>query len=427
MNPSCVCKLGRRRVNVPVVLDARASNDSVYITPALHETLLSGVDIDTIEATIHNRQVVFGPVIGILCNPVWDSKRQTLRTNTQLAGLQKMAEAARRRGALAYIFAIRDVHFDDHRIHGCVWRGGHWHRVWLPMPDVVYDQVISRKLEQNKVYRRKRERLSEVYQGRIFNDGFFDKWQVYEWLTGDKRTRRHIPNTLLYTRPKTCAQFIRAHGTTFLKPVHGSLGLGIIRVQPKAEGQTFYEIKSKQGREQRTAPSPEAAVDSLKPRLSKRPYLIQQGLLLAHYKDRPFDVRIVLQRNGEGEWRRTKGFARVAKNGEFTSNLSSGGEAMPVEKVLQTIFAKPSQRLQCRRQIQKVSHLVTTVIEEQSGKEFGELGIDIGIDSRGQVWIIEVNSKPWKRPFTESGRQDLVDRAFERPMEYAIFLASRPD
>lgn len=39
--------------------------------------------------------------------------------------------------------------------------------------------------------------------------------------------------------------------------------------------------------------------------------------------------------------------------------------------------------------------------------------------------FIEVNSKPRKAPRTEKGRQDLVDLAFHRPMEYAIRLAQR--
>ncbi len=117
-------------------------------------------------------------------------------------------------------------------------------------------------------------------------------------------------------------------------------------------------------------------------------------------------------------------FARVAQPGDFTSNLSSGGEALLVDTVLKELYASEDKRIRCRRLIRKVSSLVTEVIEEQSGKMFGELGIDVGLDDKGHVWIIEVNSKPWKSPTTEKGRQEIVDLAFSRPMEYAFRLAN---
>lgn len=422
---TCDFVFGMKRTPVYVLLDPMVPVDCVAVTPSLRRRFFPNVDVDWLRASLATDKVAIGPLIGILCNPIWKPKQATLQASKQLPGLQKMSEIGRREGAMVCLFGIRDVDFDHHRIRGYVWNGGRWQVTTLPLPDVIYDQVISRKVEQNKAYFQKRERLSELYQGRIFNDGFFDKWQVHEWLTRDKRTRAYVPQTIMYGKTKASAQFLRTHSTTFLKPVHGSLGLGIIRVAQQSDGTLAYDIKHRSRREHGTAISPDSLIESLRSRIAKRPYLMQQGLALARYNERTFDIRIVLQRNGEGDWKRTKSFARVAKSGEFTSNLSSGGEALPVETVLKSVYKAEGRRARCRRTVNRVAFMVTTVIEEQSGKMFGELGVDIGLDENGNVWVIEVNSKPWKRPYTDTGRQDLVDLAFERPIQYAVHLVTK--
>lgn len=425
MDSTFDCVVGQRTTPIRVVLDATVPQDQILVSENLCRELLPNIDLGWLNVTLSQNQMKVGPLIGVLCNPVWKPKQGVLASNKQLPGLQKMTEIGRRVGALVFVFGIRDVDFETKRIRGFVWGGGRWVPYVFPFPDVIYDQVISRKLERSKQYVQKRQRISEMYRGRIFNDGFFDKWEVHQWLTGDKRTRQHVPQTSMYTKPRSCVQFIRTHPVTFLKPVHGSLGLGIIRLIQQNNGSVVYEIKRRDAKGQFTAVSVDAAVEGLKRRLSTRPYLMQQGLSLARYQDRPFDVRIVLQRDGTGEWKRTKMFARVAGSGEFTSNLSSGGEAMSVPNVLKTLYKREPDRKRVQRTMHKVAGLVPIVMEEQSGKHIGELGVDIGLDDKGQVWIIEVNSKPWKRPDTEKGRQDIVDLAFERPIHYAIHLASK--
>jgi hypothetical protein len=427
LRPDSTCNFtfGTKHTSVPVVVDRQAPMDGVLVSRPLHQQLSPDVDLDFVHVTTENNQVTVGPLIGILCNPVWNAKQGRLKNNNQLPGLQKMAEIGRREGALVYLFGLSSVDFRAHSVTGYVWNGGRWTRTILPLPDVIYDQVISRKIENSKTYLEKRKRLSELYKDRIFNDGFFDKWKVYEWLVGDKRSKPHVPATVRYSGVQSCARFIHAHDVTFLKPVHGSLGLGIIRVTKQGEKSLRYEVKHKNQQEQGVAASPLQLAETLRRRLARRPYVMQQGLRLARYHGCPFDVRIVLQRDGTGEWKRTKMFARVAKEGDFTSNLSSGGEALPVGTILQSFYAKDADRKKARTRMNRVATLVTEVMEAQSGKQFGELGIDIGLDEKGHVWVIEVNSKPWKRPYTEKGRQDLVDLAFTRPMEYAIYLANK--
>jgi glutathione synthase/RimK-type ligase-like ATP-grasp enzyme len=358
---------------------------------------------------------------------VWNAKEQALVRTRQLPSLEKLVLSGTGLGVFCYLFRLEDVDFQTFETIGYTVTDEGWKRLVVPLPNSIYDQVTSRKLERSHSYAEKRVKLSEIYATRIFNDGFFDKLQVNEWLIQDVRLRKYVPLTARYQSASDATAFVQRFPTTFFKPVHGSLGLGIIRVTKNLDGSVSYAIKR-----QHITPIEEKvensgkAIRRLQKRLKSRPYLMQQGITLASYHDRPFDIRILLQRDGSGVWRRTKVFARVAKAGDFTSNLSSGGEALPVNTVLQSVFPSVESRKTCHRQIRKVSNLITEVIERESGKQFGELGVDVGVDENGNVWIIEVNSKPWKSATTEKGRQDLVDLAFQRPIQYAIHLAEQP-
>lgn len=362
--------------------------------------------------------------VGVLCNPIWLSRRNRIQAGKHLSVLEKLVKAGENAGVSCFLFGLKDMNFQTRQVKGYRLVNSQWSPALLPLPDVVYDQVISRKLERSPAYQEMRAQLERVYGPRLFNHGFFDKWQVHQWLSADSRIRKHVPMTIRYSHVNEAAKFAKKFPTTFLKPLHGSLGLGIMRLCQLADGSVTYDIKRvKQGPLHGKSTSAEEAIRGFRGRMGTRPYVLQQGIPLATYKNRPFDVRILLQRDGSGGWKRTKMFARVASSGDFTSNLSSGGEALPVNAVLEEMGISRERSQRTLRTIRQVSRIVTGVIEEQSGTNFGELGLDIGIDEQGGVWVIEVNSKPWKSPVTEKGRQDLVDLAFARPMQYAIWLA----
>ncbi|MCL6548525.1 MAG: YheC/YheD family protein [Alicyclobacillus sp.] len=420
----CTCTCGAVSVRARVWLDGAADVRTVYLSRELADQLHAADLIPHLRASVERDRVVLGPVIGILCNPVWDRRGARLKPGMQLPTLEKLVQAAQDEGAAAYVFRVEDVDFQRLCTTAYVKRGPAWTPAIVPLPDVIYDQVISRRIERRQEHRRRRAKLSKMYGDRIFNNGFFDKWQVYEWLSRDPRLRSHIPATARYGRPEDLISFLQRYPVTFVKPVHGSLGLGIIRVSREPDGSlTLAHKRAPAAPQEGRAASPAEAAQIIRRRLQSRPYLLQQGIALAMYRNRPFDIRILLQRDGSGEWRRTKMFARVAGAGDFTSNLSSGGEALPVGRVLEELYPRPADRMRCRRQIARVSRLAADVMEQQAQKRFGELGIDVGVDEGGRVWVIEVNSKPWKTPLTRKGRQDLADLAFRRPIQYALRLA----
>lgn len=336
---------GLHTVQCFIIPDGLVPASQVYLSTGLMGRLHMEEMAAPIYASQQQREIRIGPVIGILCNPHWNARAGTLIASTQLPALEKLLNAAHDLGATAYLFRVEDVDFHHLRVQAYFKTAHGWRAVRVPLPDAIYDQLISRKRERAEEHMKLRSRLSRLYGVRIFNDGFFDKWQVHGWLEKDKRASLHLPRTIRYTHSQEASQFVHRHATVYLKPTHGSLGLGIVKIAHQSDGSYLYEIKRpNQSPISGRSNSSHDLVQSFRKRLSGRPYVLQEGIPLATIDGRPFDIRILMQRDGSGEWKRTKAFARVTKFGDITSNLSSGGEAMPMGAVLDQILAGNSRR-----------------------------------------------------------------------------------
>nr|MBO2476611.1 hypothetical protein [Bacillota bacterium] len=53
----------------------------------------------------------------------------------------------------------------------------------------------------------------------------------------------------------------------------------------------------------------------------------------------------------------------------------------------------------------------------------GELGLDLGIDRLGRIWLIEVNSKPFLQMTREAGSPHILGLSVQRPLRFARYLA----
>ncbi len=147
---------------------------------------------------------------------------------------------------------------------------------------------------------------------------------------------------------------------------------------------------------------------------------MQPDLHLASLRGSPFDIRILMQKDGTGAWRRTKIYARVAAKGRLTSNLSRGGTGYYVGSLLAYPFGRARRRLRARSIWRRKT--IVHALDEVFETPLGELGLDLGIDRKGRIWLIEVNAKPFRK-VVDAGPKRGVYLSFHRPMAYARHLA----
>jgi glutathione synthase/RimK-type ligase-like ATP-grasp enzyme len=365
-----------------------------------------------------------GPVVGILARiHIRDGKPAGM----QVPVFERLLEAAKQENMFAYVFSPEQIYWEKGTVQGwyCTLLGERnlWVQEQFPLPDVIYDQIISRTYERNPRVVHSKTQLLRLYSNRYFNPGFFDKWQVHTWLSKDPRIKAYLPQTILHESREKTSRFLQEFRVFYIKPIHGSLGLGIMKVVRLQDGRYSYHIKGKKGVAKEGIVQSSSQILSLLGAHHKKKYVVQQGLNLLTISHRPFDIRILMQKDQKGQWRRTKAYCRIAQRGDITSNLSTGGDALPVQEVLQKICTDKKEAARLQGKINQLSRLLPEAIEEQCGFALGELGLDIGIDENHYLWVIEVNAKPWKKPVTENGSQHLMIQSFRRPMLYARYLS----
>jgi len=364
----------------------------------------------------------FGYVFGIMANVKVE--------NGQVVGQQEQAfrhllHAADNLGMFGYVFSPLEIEWDTYTAIGYrLDDSGNWKSQQVPLPDVMYDQIITRTFQNRQDVKVAVERLHTLLAPRYFNPGYFDKWQVQQWLASDESTKQYVPETILFESVEASAPFLYRFPDVYIKPSHGSLGVRIIRARRRGDGQVYYQDKMPDGSlRQGTLGSVSVFLKKFDKRFRRGMYVIQETLSLMTWQERPFDIRLVLQKDGNGQWRRTKTFCRVAQEGEITSNLSTGGDAVTVRQLLQDVLQDSKHVESVMKEIRKVAADIPAVIEREVGSSVGELGLDLGLDTQGRVWVIEVNAKPWKKPnIEESEYKDLALLAFERPVQFARHL-----
>lgn len=359
----------------------------------------------------------FGPVVGLFTT---HSKHPPWGEQTDLLALT--VRHGNRMGQYVYVFTPDDVDLDQAVVNG--WRvtaAGQWVRRPCPLPDVIYDRIPSRKHERLPAVVDLKAKLRPTYGQRYFNPGYLDKWQLHEPLLANPAIARFLPETILYSGPADLSAMLARHRIVFLKPIDGSLGRGVVRLNRMPGGKVSYRLPT--GQTAHVCSSAGEAARRLSRLTSVRQYLVQQGVHLATLNGSPFDVRVLAQKGQGGRWFRTKVYARVAQPGSYLSNLARGATAWVWPGVLHISFgAEAGKRRVALAAVRELGRRVPPAVEAAAGEAFGELGIDIGIDTTGRCWLIEVNSKPMRTFDSSAGSRTAVRNSIVRPLLYARYL-----
>ncbi len=399
--------------------DARVLWASRSLLEALH--LPAGIRLAVLRVPGPPRGLRLGPVVGIFCTR---GRRSLFGGQTPI--IREMTRLALTVGVLAFGFTPGGVGWDRRTVRGYVFRGSRgWRVARFPFPDVVYSRLPSRRAERlprvSRTVERLRERLGDCY----FNPCFLDKWETYQALCREPRIVPLLPDTRRYHGPPGLLEMLDRYPVLYLKPTAGSQGRGIIRLVrrwPAACAWQYQGARGIRGGEART----QAELGRAMARLMRgRRYMMQEGLDLARVGGRPFDVRVLMQKDERGRWRRTKVFARLGATGGITSNISTGGTGEALGRVVPLALARsrPARRRELARRLRETASWLAPLVEQALAMNLGELGLDIGVDRRGRLWLIEVNSRPWRNVTTERGSMALVRLALARPLTYARHLA----
>ncbi|HJV44945.1 MAG TPA: YheC/YheD family protein [Bacillota bacterium] len=351
----------------------------------------------------------------------------TIHTSTQppfpeARFFEQMTRVGNQEGIKIIVIHPDAINFNEKKVRGYHWNpNSGWTQIVTTIPEYIYDRCFYFGKTYHKRYKSNVEKLQSLENVHFLGIGLKGKWQLNQLIHSHPIFSSFLPPTEIVKNIEQVEIWLSRYPAIILKPISGSLGIGIMKITRKP-GNEFSVV----GRDYKNQPythpfSSVAAVRGfLLPLMMKYRYLIQPYLSLSTKQGIPFDLRIFIQKDGSGQWTTTGKAIRAGKKNSITSNLHGGGKAYPFEPFLKQNFSEEVVE-QIHSRISIIEKLLPSYLEEQHGP-LVELGIDIGIDREGTVWLIEVNSRPGRKIFEQINDRKALNKSRTNPLYYAKYL-----
>ena len=211
----------------------------------------------------------------------------------------------------------------------------------------------------------------------------------HRYLFQNENIKAFIPEAYVANR-HNIKLLLEKHNAIYLKPNNGTGGYGIYKISKLNQG---YLLQS--GLRSRGFKSMEQLMSSVSKIFSKKRYLAQRGINLLKFRNRPFDIRVMVQKNKHNLWETTGVVGRLARPKKIVTNYHNGGTPLPLEGLLASHLSNN------KKYINGISELGVKVSKHMSKyfSKYRAFGVDVAIDSRLKPWILEVNTRPDKYIF----------------------------
>lgn len=340
----------------------------------------------------------------------------------ELSFFRKLSINGQKLGLEVLVFTPDDVDRVKSRIHALKYSTtqGKWVRTWTRFPPIIYDRCRYHGVDNFRKLTRFRKKYSTL---RYLSRPLANKWSMHQLLAENTSIEPHLPATVNYRNVKELGLFLKKHPVVFMKPKSGTGGRGIVRLQ-QIRGSDAYLM---QGRDpnRRILPVQKVTLSQIPLKLSgwrlEEKYIIQQGIPLRLKDGRVHDFRMLVQKDGSGEWQVTGCAGRIGPERSVTSNLHGGGTAIPMDTLLRRRFGSDNMVNDIKQNAYDLGLNIVRHLEEKFGM-LCEVGIDLAVDPKGHVWLLEVNPKPSREVFYRIGEIDTYRKAIRRPLEYALWL-----
>jgi hypothetical protein len=170
--------------------------------------------------------------------------------------------------------------------------------------------------------------------------------------------------------------------------------------------------------------TPEELHAALLPRIKGRFYLVQQGIDLLRYEDRPFDLRVLTQKNLQGAWETTGMLGRVAAPQKVVTNYHNGGSIFSVDALFQEHMS-PAEMISTVQQLKSLGVKIAAQLET-AYPGLKEIGLDVAMDQHHDLWLLEVNTLPSIIVFKMFPNKAIYRRIHRYAVAYGRMKRTRP-
>jgi len=279
-------------------------------------------------------------------------------------------------GFTPVLFGPENVNFEDNTINGQVFKNGKFEDVTVSIPPIIDNSPLDGRYAE---FMQKMNERTHMIRQRLGTT----KQRTYDMLLKEGRFK-HI---LIPTEPVVGLAHVLEtldRNDVIIKHRSGSGGRSIHKLSK--DGDQYQLVKGNDT----ISMTVEDVAAFLDEKIEDGGWIIQPFITSTSKFGEPFDIRIHCKRGAGGRFV-PRAFPRVGSSKGVVSNISSGGYTMPLEAFLQRNFGEEG----AEEILAKIKVLGDTFPEYYDSffkSELFDIGIDIGIDNGGNLYLFEVNT-----------------------------------
>ncbi|EAO54059.1 hypothetical protein bthur0014_7550 [Bacillus thuringiensis IBL 4222] len=371
----------------------------------------------TIHAFTQNQTIIFGPLIGIFTTGFNDDS--SIPLGNRSIALSELLTPPFSLRPFVFVFGVQHINWEEETIEGYFFQEKQWIKKKVPLPNVIYDRLPNRQAENYKPIVRAKRKLEQDYSIPWFNPGFFNKWEVHQLLMKDESIRPLLPNTEAFQHFEQVERFLGTYKSVYMKPIHGSFGRNIHQIfYSQTENCYYCRYRENEENKLRKYQSLETLLNHVLKGHDLKKFIVQQGISLLRFDGQPVDFRIHTNKNHFGNWIVSAIVAKIAGKGSLTTHVNSGGDT----KLLQELFPDSTKQVQIENKLKHTALQISYALDEQVTGNIGEIGFDIGLDTKENPWLFEANSKPGRTVFQDEKLKEQSEMTRQLFYEYAVYL-----
>lgn len=277
----------------------------------------------------------------------------------------------------------RDVDIESNTVTGIILVGEQWKAVTRELPSLIDISQYCFKKKNKAMINHLRNNSKLTFDQNIP----LSKEKLQSELSKDDQFHNLVIPTQKIRSFDTLTDFITEYKTVVMKPIFGQKGKGVYILNKISEDQFKIGYRTSE-----ILYSRNELLNLFNDEIYNKNYIAQKYISSRTKQNDPFDCRIHVQKNRNGEWELLNSYIRIGIGQKVMSNVNQGGGVSDTASFLKANFDENAEEI--NKRLINIAEVLPYKIEKLKQVNLMTLGFDIAIDNDGEIYLFESNGSP---------------------------------